>query len=267
MWVRVDTRRPLVILIVTLSALAWLALWLWGQSPYSRFLSHHNLDAITGNSALALVFIAGWAVMVIAMMLPTSLPLITLFRSFIRQRPNRAQLVALLIEGYLGIGAMFGVFVYAGDYALHQAIDHSTWIAANAWMLGALTLILAGVYQFTPLKYYCLDKCRSPMSFILGHWHGRDEAQQAFVLGAHHGLFCIGCCWSLMLLMFVVGVGSLGWMLMLSVMMAIEKNVPWGRRLSLPLGVALLAWGALVLLSSVPTVQAHLPFFCQIGGS
>ncbi len=112
-------------------------------------------------------------------------------------------------------------------------------------------LILAGVYQFTPLKYYCLDKCRSPMSFILGHWHGYAEAQQAFALGAHHGLFCVGCCWSLMLLMFAVGVGSLGWMLVLSVVMAIEKNMPWGRRLSVPLGVALLAWGALMLLFSV----------------
>src|SRR5262249_51303672 len=103
MWVRVDTRRPLAILIVALSALAWLALWLWGQSPSGRLQGHHTLDATAATSALALVFIAGWAVMVIAMMLPTSLPLITLFHSFTRQRPNRAQLVALLLAGYLGI--------------------------------------------------------------------------------------------------------------------------------------------------------------------
>jgi predicted metal-binding membrane protein len=260
MWVRVDTRRPLVILIVALSLLAWLALWLWGQSPYSRFLSHHNLDAVRGNGALALVFIAGWAVMVMAMMLPTSLPLITMFHAFTRQRPNRVQLVALLIAGYLEVWVLFGVLVYAGDYALHQAIDYSAWFASHAWMLGALTLILAGVYQFTPLKYYCLDKCRSPMSFILGHWHGHDEAQQAFALGVHHGLFCVGCCWSLMLLMFAVGVGSLGWMLVLGVVMAIEKNLPWGRRLSLPLGVALLAWGVLVLWFGAPAALAHIHY-------
>jgi predicted metal-binding membrane protein len=258
MWVRADTRQPLAVLIVALSALAWLALWLWGQSPYGRFLSHHNLDAIRGSGALALIFIAGWAVMVIAMMLPTSLPLITLFQAFVRQRSNRVPLVALLIAGYLAVWVLFGVLVYAGDWALHQTIDHSAWFAGYAWMLGALTLILAGVYQFTPLKYYCLDKCRSPMNFILGHWHGGDELQQAFALGVHHGLFCVGCCWSLMLLMFAVGAGSLGWMLLLGVVMAIEKNLPWGRRLSLPLGVALLVWGALVLLFGAPAEHAHI---------
>jgi predicted metal-binding membrane protein len=258
MWARVDTRRPLAILIVALSALAWLALWLWGQSPYGRFLSHHNLDAIRGNGALALVFIAGWVVMIIAMMLPTSLPLITLFQSFTRQRPNRAQLVALLIAGYLAVWVLFGILVYAGDWALHQAIDHSARFATNAWMLGGLALILAGAYQFTPLKYYCLDKCRSPLSFILGHWHGHDEARQALTLGAYHGLFCVGCCWSLMLLMFAVGVGSLGWMLVLGVVMAIEKNLPWGRRLSVPLGVALLAWGMLALLLGGPAEHVHI---------
>ena len=74
---------------------------------------------------------------------------------------------------------------------------------------------MAGVYQFTPLKYHCLDKCRAPLGFIMGHWRGRRERLQALRLGLHHGLFCVGCCWSLMLLMFAVGVGSLGWMLAL----------------------------------------------------
>jgi len=260
MWVRADTRRPLALLIVALSALAWLALWLWGQSPYGRFLDHHSLDSIRDNGALALVFIAGWAVMIIAMMLPTSLPLITIFHALTRQRPDHAQLVALLLAGYLEVWVLFGILVYAGDWELHQAVHRSAWFASNAWMLGALTLILAGVYQFTPLKYYCLDKCRSPLSFILGHWHGRDESRQAFVLGVHHGLFCVGCCWSLMLLMFAVGVGSLGWMFVLSIAMATEKNLPWGRRLSTPLGVALLVWGVLILLNGELAALAHIFF-------
>ena len=84
--------------------------------------------------------------------------------------------------------------------------------------------MLAGLYQFTPLKYACLDKCRSPLSFITEHWRGSHERTQAFRLGVHHGLFCIGCCWSLMLLMFAVGVGNLGWMLVLGALMAIEKT-------------------------------------------
>ena len=106
-----------------------------------------------------------------------------------------------------------------------------------------LTLIFAGLYQFSPLKYHCLDKCRSPLSFITQYWTGRHEAVAAFRLGVHHGLFCLGCCWSLMLVMFAVGTGSLAWMLALGAVMAIEKNLPWGRRLSRPVGLTLILGG------------------------
>ncbi len=107
---------------------------------------------------------------------------------------------------------------------------------------------MAGLYQFTPLKDHCLDQCRSPLSFVLGHWRGTRERLHAGWLGVHHGLFCVGCCWSLMLLMLVVGVGNLGWMLVLGAVMAAEKNLPASRRLSKPLGVLLLAWGVLVIV-------------------
>ena len=97
-----------------------------------------------------------------------------------------------------------------------------------------------GIYQFTPLKYRCLDECRSPLGFVMNHWRGRSERREAFMLGVRHGLFCVGCCWSLMLLMFAVGVGNIGWMLVLAAVMATEKNVSWGRRLSAPVGAVLL---------------------------
>jgi predicted metal-binding membrane protein len=86
------------------------------------------------------------------------------------------------------------------------------------------------------------------LGFVIEHWRGPAPARQAFLLGAHHGVFCVGCCWALMLLMFALGTGSLGWMLLLAVLMAVEKNLPWGRRLSAPLGIALLA-GALVVVA------------------
>ena len=138
MWTKVDTRRPLVILLVILSALAWLALWLWGQSPYSRYLDHHNLDAVTANLGLMPLFVAGWVVMTIAMMLPTSLPLITLFDTLTRQRPTHTRLVMLLVGGYLAAWSLFGVVIYASDYVLHQIIGHVHWLEENAWLLGAL---------------------------------------------------------------------------------------------------------------------------------
>src|SRR3712207_205484 len=126
------------------------------------------------------------------------------------------------------------------------------------WMVGALLLVLAGVYQFSPWKYRCLDACRSPLSFITAHWRGYAERRQAFRLGANHGLFCVGCCWSLMVVMFAVGAGNLGWMLLLGAVMAIEKNTAWGRRVAAPLGVVLLGWGLGLLLLGDPTgIHTH----------
>jgi predicted metal-binding membrane protein len=241
-----------MVVLIALSALAWLALGWWGQSPYSRYLDHHNLNAVTGSLSLIPLFVAGWVVMTIAMMLPTSLPLITLFDTITRRRPHHTRLVILLVGGYLVAWSLFGVVVYASDYVLHQIIGHVHWLEENAWLLGASALMLAGIYQFTPLKHLCLEKCRSPLSFIAEHWHGQRETREAVMLGVHHGLFCVGCCWSLMLLMFAIGAGSLGWMLVLGAVMAAEKNLPWGERMSRPLGLVLLIGGVVILIVGAP---------------
>ena len=244
---RVDNRKLFAALLVALIGFAWASLWVWGQSPYGRYLDHTQLTEVTGEDATLLVFFVGaWTVMVFAMMLPTSLPLINMFHVMTRGRPDHLSLVVLLIVGYLGIWMAFGVAVHLADVALHAVVEQNTWLEANSWVIGAGILMVAGVYQFTPLKYQCLDKCRSPMSFIAGHWTGRHEQRQAFRLGVDHGIFCVGCCWSMMLLMFAVGAGSVGWMLVLGTLMAIEKNMPWGRRLSKPLGVVLLTLGVII---------------------
>jgi predicted metal-binding membrane protein len=263
MWAapRDDDRRLLfAALMAALIALAWLALWVWGQSPYGRFLSHHGLEAVRGNAALMLVFVAGWTLMVVAMMLPTSLPLVALFRTLVRGRPDRARLTALLVAGYLAVWTLFGVLVYCGDFVLHGAVERSAWLGANVVpFIGAGTLLVAGLYQFTPLKYHCLQKCRSPLSFVTEHWRGSRESSRSFLLGAHHGLFCVGCCWSLMLVMFAVGLGSLGWMLVLGAVMAVEKNVSWGRKIGAPLGAVLLWWGLALGAVAVLATSQHTP--------
>jgi predicted metal-binding membrane protein len=253
MWPAIGVRRPFGLFIGGLIVLAWVTLAIWGQSPYGRYLSHHSLEQVRGDGLLMLVFVAGWLVMLMAMMLPTTLPLVAMFGTITRARPDGSRLVGLLLVGYLSIWVIFGMLIYLGDSMLHLALDRSAWLAEHAWALGGVTLLLAGAYQFTPLKYHCLEKCRSPFSFITQHWRGRDEQGQAFLLGIHHGLFCVGCCWTLMLVMFAVGVGNFGWMLVLGSVMSIEKNVTWGRRLSAPLGVVLLAWGLGLLLGVLPT--------------
>jgi len=237
---------------VALVILTWLVLWAWGHSPYGRFLSHEGLGEVEAflnrkHVSLILIFVLGWTLMTVAMMLPTSLPLITLFHTITRQRSDRMVLVALLITGYLTIWVLFGFVAHICDWGLHETVEHNVWLGSNTWILGAAPILLAGIYQFTPLKYYCLDKCRSPFSFITEHWHGSHERMQAFRLGVHHGIFCIGCCWALMLLMFAVGAGNIGWMLALGTVMAVEKNVSWGRRFSAPLGIALLCWGLILV--------------------
>jgi predicted metal-binding membrane protein len=251
-----------------LIALTWLLLWIWEQSPYGRYLNHGQWDELGiavsicrvipqgGFVVPAFLYVVGWTLMTAAMMLPTTLPLLEIFRRLTRRRADQSLLVALVITGYLGVWGAFGVVAHGVDWALLEVVEQSPWLQLNAWVFGAATLTLAGTFQFSRLKYRCLDRCRAPLSFVLGYWKGKGERFQAFLLGANHGLYCVGCCWALMLLMFVVGTGNVGWMLALGAVMAIEKNMPWGRKLSTPLGIGLIAWGAMILLNHSWSWQA-----------
>ncbi|HYU20869.1 MAG TPA: DUF2182 domain-containing protein, partial [Chloroflexota bacterium] len=118
--------------------------------------------------------------------------------------------------------------------------------------IAAALLLVAGLYQFTPFKMLCLDKCRSPYSFLVQHWRGRDAGRDALRLGIRHGLFCLGCCWTIMLLMFALGATNLGWMLILGSLMAAERTTRWGRRVIRPLGGAFALWAVLYLAGIAP---------------
>ena len=247
----VADRRAFLGSIGALVTLAWMTLWIWDRSPYGRYLDHGKLGEIGATSLLTpvVLYLIGWILMTTAMMLPTTVPLLEIFRRLSAQRPERSQLMALVISGYLGIWTAFGAVAHLADWVLHELVEHNPWLETNAYIIGAGTLLLAGAFQFSRLKYRCLDKCRAPLSFVMEYWRGGDDRRNALLLGIHHGLFCVGCCWALMLLMFGVGVGNIGWMLALGGVMAVEKNLPWGRKLSGPLGVTLVGWGALILLS------------------
>jgi len=246
-------RRGFFALIASLVGFAWMALWIWGRSPYGRYLNHQQLGEL-GAGALFLpitLYLVGWTLMTIAMMLPTALPLLETFRRLTAPREDRSKLIGLVIGGYLAIWIGFGIAAHTADWLLHEIVERSSWLEARAWLIGAATLMIAGGFQFSRMKYRCLEKCRAPLTFVTEYWRGRHERRNAFFLGMHHGLFCVGCCWALMLLMFGVGVGNVAWMLGLGAVMAAEKNLSWGRKLSAPLGVALIGLGGLLLITNL----------------
>jgi predicted metal-binding membrane protein len=250
MWTARTDSKFLGALLALLIATAWLALATSSASLHGSIATHEDLQSTSFEGYLpkALVFLLGWSVMTVAMMLPTSLPLVLLFRTITQKRRDGTLLLTLLLSGYLAVWLAFGAVAHVADFGIHRTLESTPWLHERTWLLTATPLLLAGAYQFTPLKYFCLDKCRSPYSFVVEHWQGGSARKQALALGIHHGAFCVGCCWSLMLLMFALSAGSLVWMLALAALMAIEKNVSWGRQISTPVGGMFLSAGLTVVL-------------------
>ncbi|MBE9640008.1 DUF2182 domain-containing protein [Salipiger mangrovisoli] len=252
-------RRAFYGIGLALAALAWLLLWLWSQSPYGRYLDHGDWTQIGIAGAIcaalpfgetllpAALYVLGWVLMLGAMMLPTVLPILDVYARLVRRRPDRLALIGLVICGYLAAWLLFGAAAHLADLGLAALVRRSDWLTFNGWALGAAVIAGAGAFQFSDLKRRCLERCRMPMSFVIEHWQGRRDHLNAARLGWRHGLFCVGCCWALMLLMFVIGTGNLGWMLLLGGVMAVEKNFAWGRRISTPLGLGLLGWSAALI--------------------
>ena len=255
-----EREAALLVLLAFLAIASWGALWAWSASPYARYLVHDSWGEAGALAALcraipqgeivvpALLHALAWVLMIAAMMLPTTYPLLSMVRRVTAGRPDARRLLALVVAGFVVAWLGFGVLAHGADAILRWTAGRSAWFMANGWIVGAAVLAGAGLFQWSSLKYRCLDRCRTPFGFVSSRWHGRSPPREAFRIGIDHGLFCVGCCWALMATMFVVGIGSIGWMLALAAVMAAEKNLPWGRRLATPVGVALLGWaGAIVV--------------------
>jgi len=226
--------------LVAIAGLAWVALWLWEGSPYGHYLHHEGVAGVSTSVAVgAAAFTLGWTLMIVAMMLPSSVPLVVTFGALVGRRARPGRLVVLLLLGYLLVWGAFGFAAWAADRGVHAAVDALPWLSAHPQLILGATLLGAGLWQFSPLRDRCLDECRSPLGFVLNRWRGVSERREALAMGLAHGAFCVGCCWSLMLVMFGVGISSLTAMLVLGAVTAIEKNLPQGRRLTRPLGVVL----------------------------
>lgn len=235
------------LLLWTVVAAAWgltLVLALRGQGD---LVSHHAIlaDRALPSARDALLFLVAWQVMTAAMMLPSSEPMVGLFaRVSRRQARPRLALTAFLLA-YFVVWTGFAVVALLGDVGLHALVERWRWLDQRPHLITGGVLLLAGAFQFSSLKERCLDACRNPLSF-LWRYYGRGM-RRASVLGIRHGLFCLGCCWALMLVMFAVGVGSLVWMAALTGVMAIEKSASWGRKFAPVIGIGLIAGGVALL--------------------
>jgi predicted metal-binding membrane protein len=232
--------------LAALVAAAWAGLGLAEAVGAGAWLSHSALGAAGALSAPRLLgFVAAWTLMSVAMMLPSTFPLV---RVFLTITGGSAGLLALLCAGYLAAWALFGTLALLADSGLHRLVEGSAWLAARPERLPGALLLGAGLFQFSPLKYSCLRQCRSPVGFVIQHWRGASRALRALRVGLLHGVYCVGCCWALMLVMFAVGGAHLGWMLALAAIMFVEKAVTWGRAATVGVGLALTGWGLGLLL-------------------
>lgn len=193
-----------------------------------------------------------WSVMMVAMMLPTALPAVTMFGNLSRRRSAQtgsASPIALFAAGYVAAWTGYAAMAAVGQVALACAALLSPMLQSASVMLSAVILLTAGAFQFTTFKDACLTKCRTPLAFFLAEW--RDGKAGALVLGLKHGSYCVGCCWALMAVMFVVGAMNLLWMAALTLFVLGEKLAPARWRLGQVAGGALMLWGLVAAASLV----------------
>jgi len=216
--------------------LAWLALDM--GSPLGMLVMPMSRDWSAAN-----VFAIGamWSVMMVAMMLPSALPMIFTFVQLARRNGEHARAHGF-VAAYVLVWVVFGALGTVAQWSLHRldALDAMALKASPA--VTVALLVAAGLYQFSPLKHVCLASCRSPFAFLIGEW--RPGARGAFRMGLLHGLLCLGCCWALMALLFVGGVMNVPWVAALAVAVAIEKLAPRGERIANLLGAGLIVAAA-----------------------
>jgi len=242
-------RIAVVVAIVLLTALAWAYTFRLARDsmPMSGAMAMPNMMPWSATD-FGFMFVM-WAVMMVAMMLPSASPMILIFdRVQEKRRSDGRQQVSVLafIGGYFLVWTGFSLFATILNWGLHTGGVLSSMMGHAPPLLGGVLLIFAGLYQWTPQKHACLDHCRSPIGFLMAHWH--DGGFGAARMGLHHGIYCLGCCWMLMLLLFVLGVMNLPWVAALTVVVLVEKVLPKGEVLSRLLGVALAIWGFWLVL-------------------
>lgn len=234
------------LLLVALLAWAWLWYDARRMNAGSACCTVANLHASAAAALPPLIMM--WAVMMLAMMLPSALPMVLTFAAVgrSRQRAGRNYVpIAVFVAGYVVVWSAFSVVAAVAQWWLHRGALLSAAMVSTSGVLAGLVLIVAGIFQFTPLKHSCLNHCRGTLHFVITRW--RDGAAGALRMGIEHGAFCAGCCWALMALLFVLGVMNLFWVAALTALVCFEKILPAQFRLPLVTGMVMVGAGAYLL--------------------
>ena len=250
-------RNVILGLLLALAAAAWVAL-VWQSADADMDMA---MDSPT-MGLRAPLFLAIWVVMMVAMMFPTAAPMILTFHKVQagkRQRGDAFVSTWVFVAAYILVWTLAGVAAYAGALAAETVAVRAALSPATAARIGGAVLIAAGIYQLTPLKNLCLSKCRTPITFIMTSW--RDGTAGALRMGLLHGAYCLGCCWLLFVILFPLGIMNIAAMAVITLVILVEKTLPWGRLAARATAAALVAYGAVVIAA-----PQFLPTFPK-GGS
>jgi len=239
---------PMTLVLLALSGIGWAVLAWMSIDMGHPFVQLAMPMSSNWSATNLLAILSMWAIMMAAMMLPAAMPMVVAFSRACSRRAEKMRLCAFVFA-YLLVWSGFSALVTAAQWLLQDAGVVNPMIVSTSAGLTGVLLLLAGVYQFSPLKRVCLAHCRTPMGFLIGEW--RSGVSGGLVMGLRHGLFCLGCCWALMALLFVGGVMNLAWVAALAIVAAVEKLMPRGEMVARVLGVGLIIAGAARLLAQL----------------
>lgn len=242
--------------LVLLTALAWTYLFYDAQRMSGMDMGMMGEMAVLQpwHPIDLLLLFAMWGIMMVGMMIPTASPTVLLFARVNRMRSQAQRPYAptgTFVLGYVAAWILFSLIATATQALLHTSALLSPMMVSESAILGGSILVAAGIFQWTPLKDQCLIHCRASHAFLAAYW--REGTYGALAMGLRHGLYCVGCCWVLMALLFVTGVMNLVWVAILTVFVLLEKVVPSGLSswVTRGTGVALFVWGLSLLYPSI----------------
>lgn len=247
--------------LIVLAGLLGIAALAWGYMVYeARMMVNTGVchcagmkmagpDATAWQAVELIPLFLMWTEMMVAMMVPSAAPMILIFAAVNRGRREQARpfvRTGIFALGYLAAWTVFSAVAAVAQWVLHGRALLSPTMVSTSPILGGMLLLAAGAFQWTPLKNACLAHCRSPLSFLIADW--REGKAGAFLMGWKHGVYCTGCCWFLMALLFVAGVMNMWWVAVISVLVLLEKVAPKGLWLGRAAGALLVVWGSWMMI-------------------